>query len=422
PEDDMVLEPEDDMVLEPEDNMVLDPENDDLDRTEFGDMDVNKDSVLSQPISQDLVRKQKKIKRPGGLDVQANVLGYDHLKKILINSENKVLQNLREYALDSAEISHISFITNMWTSNNGDPYIGLTFHWVNDNFQAKEMIDNLQLKHITVSGTIDNGSNIKSCLEKLKRKYGIFNIHCFGHTLQLVINDALEECFKITNLIKKCKDIVSHFIEINDNSSLRSYEAKELLSDEWEKIAELVKLLYPYEVISKKLTGSTYPTLSQAWFAINFIKIKLDCVIINNVDIQKFRNMQIFTEEEKNHTISEARIKYLELANNYYKSDSLSDIAPDDIMNSDDIFSNPVVQVYSSQNDDNNIANPDYPILAKLARKYLSIPAMLVPSERLFSSADLTITEKRTSLNSEFVESILFLKAALKLWPISHVF
>ncbi|CAG8751064.1 13610_t:CDS:2, partial [Racocetra fulgida] len=290
PEDDMVLEPEDDMVLEPEDDMVLDPENDNLDGTEFGNTDVNEDSVLSQPISQDLVRKRKKIERPGtmieggrvkvvvkennkcefsvisessqtmivqafekikkytptnpkqknldhniaafiveelqpfsiiqsqafkriieGLDVQANVLSYDRLKEILINSEDKVLQNLHEYTFDSAEISHISFTTDMWTSNNGDPYIGLTLHWVNNNFQAKEMIDNLQLKHIIVSGTIDNGSNIKSCLEKLKRKYGIFNIHCFGYTLQLAINNALKECFEITNLIKKCKDVVSHF-------------------------------------------------------------------------------------------------------------------------------------------------------------------------------------------------------------------
>ncbi|CAG8712030.1 2306_t:CDS:2, partial [Scutellospora calospora] len=123
--------------------------------------------------------------------------------------------------------------------------------------------------------------------------------------------------------------------------------------------------------------------------------------------------MQIFTENEKNNTISEAHMEYLELANNYYGLDSLSDTAPDGIMNSEeDIFSDPVAQEHST----------DYPILAKLARKYLSIPATSVPSERLFSSAGLTITEKRISLNSEFVESILFLKAALKLWPVSHVF
>ncbi|CAG8588506.1 756_t:CDS:2, partial [Scutellospora calospora] len=477
-----------------------------------------------------------------GLDIQANVLGYDRLKEILINSEDKILQNLREYALDSAKISYISFTTDMWTSSNAKEMIGnisyLPYPYTSECLFNKitEILDNLQLKHITVSSTVDNGSNIKSCLEKLKRKYGIFNIYCFGHTLQLAINDALKECLKITNLIKKCKDIVSHFsgspkqkqflleaqieiedwdnflfvvrdvstrwnstfymlkrlttlkpaiykyksflVEINDNSLLRSYEEKELSSDEWEKIAELVKLLYPYKIISKKLSGSTYPTLSQAWFAINFIKIKLNCTIINNIDIQKFRSllgksiqkqfseptkpirlaaffdsrtkdMQIFTENEKNNTISEAHMEYLELANNYYRLDSLSDTASDSIMNSEeDIFSDPVAQEHSSQNDDDNIANREfnsylllprvpsdtdilqwwasrkanYPILAKLARKYLSIPATSVPFERFFSSAGLTITEKRTSLNSEFVESILFLKVALKLWPVSHVF
>lgn len=132
----------------------------------------------------------------------------------------------------------------------------------------------------------------------------------------------LKECSEITNLIKKCKYLVLHFsgspkqkqflleaqielydwnkfltvvrdvstqwnstfyllkrltilktvmykyksilVEVNDNSSLKSYKEKELSLDNWEKVAELVKLLHPYEVISKKLSSSQYPTLSQA--------------------------------------------------------------------------------------------------------------------------------------------------------------
>ena len=58
---------------------------------------------------------------------------------------------------------------------------------------------------------IDNGSNVKSCLEKLGCKYGMYKVFCFRHTLQLAINNALKECSEITNLIKKCKDLVSHF-------------------------------------------------------------------------------------------------------------------------------------------------------------------------------------------------------------------
>lgn len=51
-----------------------------------------------------------------------------------------------------------------------------------------------------------------------------------------------------------------------------------------------------------------------------------------------------------------------------------------------------------------------FPILAKLARKYLGIPATSTPSERLFSHAGLVMTNKRTQLSSSTFEKILFLK------------
>src|SRR5207253_1475187 len=74
-----------------------------------------------------------------------------------------------------------------------------------------KILDNFKLKNITVCSTVDNRLNIKSCLEKLEQRYSMYKVFCFGYTLQLAINDALKEYPKITNLIKKCKDIVSHF-------------------------------------------------------------------------------------------------------------------------------------------------------------------------------------------------------------------
>ena len=51
-----------------------------------------------------------------------------------------------------------------------------------------------------------------------------------------------------------------------------------------------------------------------------------------------------------------------------------------------------------------------YPILAKLARIHLAIPATSTPSERLFSDAGNLLSTKRTRINSELFKSIMFLK------------
>ncbi|MES3019411.1 MAG: hAT family dimerization domain-containing protein [Bacteroidota bacterium] len=50
-----------------------------------------------------------------------------------------------------------------------------------------------------------------------------------------------------------------------------------------------------------------------------------------------------------------------------------------------------------------------YPLMSKLARQYLCCPATSAPSERIFSSAGLTITAKRTRLKPQHASSLVFL-------------
>ena len=50
-----------------------------------------------------------------------------------------------------------------------------------------------------------------------------------------------------------------------------------------------------------------------------------------------------------------------------------------------------------------------FPILSKLARKYLCVPASSVPSERIFSTAGNIVNKKRACLSSENVDMLVFL-------------
>jgi hypothetical protein len=55
-----------------------------------------------------------------------------------------------------------------------------------------------------------------------------------------------------------------------------------------------------------------------------------------------------------------------------------------------------------------------FPVMAQLARKYLSIPAASVASERMFSIAGNFVTAKRNRLTDEGVSDLVFSNNALK--------
>lgn len=62
-----------------------------------------------------------------------------------------------------------------------------------------------------------------------------------------------------------------------------------------------------------------------------------------------------------------------------------------------------------------------YPYLEKLAKRFLCRPSTSVPSERLFSAAGNTVTKKRTRLDAETVDKLLFLHSYFKRKEQDHV-
>lgn len=55
-----------------------------------------------------------------------------------------------------------------------------------------------------------------------------------------------------------------------------------------------------------------------------------------------------------------------------------------------------------------------YPLIAKLAKHYLAIPATSVPSERVFSTAGDIVTASRSALTADNVDKLIFLAKNMK--------
>ena len=52
----------------------------------------------------------------------------------------------------------------------------------------------------------------------------------------------------------------------------------------------------------------------------------------------------------------------------------------------------------------------EFPYLARVDRRVLAIPATQAPSDRMFSTAGLTVNKRRGSLDLEDVELLIFLR------------
>ncbi|XP_065816547.1 E3 SUMO-protein ligase ZBED1-like [Labrus bergylta] len=130
--------------------------------------------------------------------------------------------------------SKIALTADAWTSVATEAYLGITCHFINDEWEltsfylttmlleerhtgpniAKWIEEALARFEIPASKVVaivhDNGSNIVLAANILLEKHGWMSICCAGHTLQLVINHALKQT-QITKTLGAARCLVEHF-------------------------------------------------------------------------------------------------------------------------------------------------------------------------------------------------------------------
>ncbi|CAG4954922.1 unnamed protein product [Parnassius apollo] len=237
---------------------------------------------------------------------------------------NKVVNNIKSRL---APVNHISFTTDMWTcQTNKTCFLSCTAHWLEESYMLGHAV--LDIKVFPESHTAENIK--KSLLDSVSdwnipatkvravvhdnaanitkgvKDANFPSFRCFIHTLQLVINDAIDANTSVKETISAARRIVTHFNhsgynklhEIQEELGLpkkklhqdvitrwnstyylleriieqrraisvyfaesRNLNFENLSSDQWEIVLQLIILLKPFEEVTK-ITSSTYSPIS----------------------------------------------------------------------------------------------------------------------------------------------------------------
>lgn len=252
-------------------------------------------------------------------------------------------------------VESTSLTTDIWTNTiNTKSYLGMTVHFLSlcklklesvtlgvlelDEYHTSENIVRWLNNSLKTWGidkrkiflvVTDNGSNIKNivyeCFGKDK------HLPCFAHTLNLVVQNALNDTENIANIINKVKHIVT-FYEQCVSASDELYKVcklklKQSVSTQWNSVyfmldsfincsdfvastivkfpkgpsmlsgselfiaKEIMYLLKPFEAATRELCGQKYVTGSKIIPLMHCLIKKIEPIVVNNVALNLKSNL-----------------------------------------------------------------------------------------------------------------------------------
>ncbi|KAM3837993.1 E3 SUMO-protein ligase ZBED1-like [Diretmus argenteus] len=233
------------------------------------------------------------------------------------------------------DVSSLALTADAWTSRATESYLGVSCHYMTTDWHMKtvnlstmpleerhtaanivtwmeEILEKYKIPPTKIKAVVhDNGANIVAAMRLLEEKHGWASVRCAGHTLQLIIKDALKDS-NISRAVSASRSVAGFFhhselastklkakqkqmgteqhamiqdVSTRWNSTFymmqRLLEQRwpvtatlsdpdlkarknylDLKADQWVLLEELVVGLEPFETATKYLSGQEYPTAS----------------------------------------------------------------------------------------------------------------------------------------------------------------
>ncbi|XP_072768749.1 E3 SUMO-protein ligase ZBED1-like [Nerophis lumbriciformis] len=156
----------------------------------------------------------------------------------------------------------LTLTTDAWTSMATEAYLGVTIHFVNDEWELasinlttmplnekhtaeniaswiEDVVNKFEINIKLVQVIVhDNAANVVAALRVLEERHGVSSLRCVGHTLQLVVNHALKDNH-ISRALGAARSLVEHFRKSELSSTKLKVKQKQMGSPDHSLIQDV---------------------------------------------------------------------------------------------------------------------------------------------------------------------------------------
>lgn len=188
--------------------------------------------------------------------------------------------------------SKISLTTDAWTSLVTEAFLGVTCHFIDDNWdlvsfnlttlpmEERHTAENLASYvekvaekfnislHNVLAIVHDNASNIVAALRILEEKFGVVSYRCAGHTMQLVVNHAMKDPM-IDKALSAARGLVKHIKKSEPASTKLKQKQKQMGTAEHKLIQDVAVRWNSSYYMVERLLEQRWPVVATLAIAVS---------------------------------------------------------------------------------------------------------------------------------------------------------